>query len=138
MNSHPYLRTYMAGVLLPCWALLVGLALFVISRNVFDRPHYPLEQVLVYPAAMVPNLWGLWNVLYVGLALDRRIPLGLWGALLPLILVPAGLALEHALGVMLFSAREALTLIPFAIALYYLAWKHVVGFFNKVVGVSER
>jgi hypothetical protein len=135
MNSHPYLKTYMAGVLLPCWLLLVGLVLFVVSRTVFDRPDYPLEQVLVYPVAVVPNLWGLWNVLYLALALDRRIPLGLWGALLPLVLVPGALFLERALGVSLFSTREALTVLPIAIALYYLVWKHVVGFFNKVVGV---
>ena len=135
MNSHPYLKTYMAGVLLPSWMLLVGIVGFVILRTVFERPYYPLEQVLVYPMAVVPNLWGLWNVLYVALALDRRIPLGLWGALLPLVLVPAALALESALGVSLFSTREALTVLPLAIALYYLVWKHVVGFFNKVVGV---
>ena len=134
MNSHPYLKTYMAGVLLPSWLLLVGLAILVISRTVFER-HYPLEQVLVFPMAVVPNLWGLWNVLYVALVLNRRIPLGLWGALLPLILVPGGLALQHALSLSLFSSREVLVVLPVSIALYYLAWKHVVGFFNRVVGV---
>ena len=86
MNSHPYLKTYMAGVLLPTWMLMVGLAGLVISRTVFES-HYPLEPVLVFPMAVVPNLWGLWNVLYVALVLNRRIPLGLWGALLPLFLV---------------------------------------------------
>ena len=134
MNSHPYLKTYMAGVLLPSWVLLVGLAILVILRTVFER-HYPLEQVLVFPMAVVPNLWGLWNVLYVALVLNRRIPLGLWGALLPLILVPAGLALQHALSLSLFSSREVLVVFPVSVALYYLGWKHVVGFFNRVVGV---
>src|SRR6476660_10505619 len=98
MNSHPYLKTYMAGVLLPSWLLMVGLVGFVISRTVFEN-HYPLEQFLVYPAAVVPNLWGLWNVLYVALVLKQRIPLGIWGALLPLLLVPGGLALQYFLGV---------------------------------------
>jgi hypothetical protein len=134
MNSHPYLKTYMAGVLLPSWLLLVGLVGFVISRTVFER-HYPIEQVLVFPMAVVPNLWGLWNVLYVALVLNRRISLGLWGALLPLLLIPGGFALQHFLGVPLFSLSEALTVFPIAVALYYLAWKHVVGFFNQVVGV---
>jgi hypothetical protein len=134
MNSHPYLKTYMAGVLLPSWLLMVGLVGFVISRTVFEN-HYPLEQFLVYPAAVVPNLWGLWNVLYVALVLKERIPLGIWGALLPLLLVPGGLALQYFLGVSLFSRQEILTLLPVAIALYYLGWKHIVGFFNKVVGV---
>ena len=134
MNSHPYLRTYMAGVLLPSWLLLVGLAGLVVLRTVFER-NYPLEQVLVFPMAVVPNLWGLWNVLYVALVLNRRIPLGLWGALLPLILVPSGLALQHALSLSLFSAWEALAVLPVAVALYYLGWKHVVGFFNHIVGV---
>jgi len=134
MNSHPYLKTYMAGVLLPSWLLMVGLVGFVISRTVFEN-HYPLEQFLVYPAAVVPNLWGLWNVLYVALVLKQRITLGIWGALLPLLLVPGGLALQYFLGVSLFSKQEILTLLPVAIALYYLGWKHIVGFFNKVVGV---
>ena len=138
MNSHPYLKTYMAGVLLPSWLLLVGLVGFVILRTVLDRPYYPLEQVLIYPMAVIPNLWGLWNVLYVALVLKRRIPLGLWGALLPLVLIPSGLALQHALGIAVISTREALTVLPIATALYYLVWKHVVGFFNKIVGVSER
>ena len=114
MNSHPYLKTYMAGVLLPCWLLLVGLAGLVISRTVFER-HYPLEQVLVFPAAVVPNLWGLWNVLYVALVLNRRIPLGLWGALLPLILVPGGLALQHALSLSLFSSKRSWWCFPSAL-----------------------
>jgi len=135
MNSHPYLKTYMAGVLLPSWLLLVGLVGFVISRTVFER-QYPLEQVLVYPMAVVPNLWGLWNLLYVALVLNRRITLGLWGALLPLVIISGGLALQNYLGVSLLSAREVLMVLPVAIALYYLGWKHVVGFFNKVVGVG--
>jgi len=134
MNSHPYLKTYMAGVLLPTWMLMVGLAGLAISRTVFES-HYPLEPVLVFPMAVVPNLWGLWNVLYVALVLNRRIPLGLWGALLPLLLVPSGLALQHVLDLSLLGAREVLVVLPVSIALYYLGWKHVVGFFNRVVGV---
>src|SRR5262245_58631516 len=136
MNSHPYLKTYMAGVLLPCWMLLVGLVGFIIFRTVLARD-YPLDQVLVYPAAVVPNLWGLWNVLYVALVVNRRMPLGLWGALLPLLMVPCGLALQQILGVSVISTREALTMLPIAVALYYLAWKHVVGFFNTLVGVMR-
>jgi len=31
----------------------------------------------------------------------------------------------------------AALMLPIAIALYYLAWKHVVGFFNKLVGVMR-
>ena len=60
---------------------------------------------------------GLWNVLYVALVLNRRITLGLWGALLPLILVPSGLALQHALSLSLFSPKEAMVVLPVSVAL---------------------
>ena len=64
MNRHPYLRAYMAGVLLPTWFLLIALAGFVAGRLVFQIP-IPIERIIVFPMAVVPNLWGLWNLVYI-------------------------------------------------------------------------
>ena len=134
MNRHPYVRAYMAGVLLPNWFLLVVL----VGLTVYGIPS-PFERVIMFPLIVVPNLWGAWNTLYIAMALKRRLPLGVWGALLPLILFPLGLLLQRFLGLELFAWRDVLQvapLLPVAMGVYYLAWRHIVGFFNRVVGME--
>jgi len=124
----------MAGVLLPNWFLLVVLA----GLTVYGIPS-PFERVIMFPLIVVPNLWGAWNTLYIAMALKRRLPLGVWGALLPLILLPLGLLLQKFLGLELFVLRDVLQvapLLPVAMGVYYLAWRHIVGFFNRVVGME--
>jgi hypothetical protein len=64
------------------------------------------------------------------------VPLGAWGALLPLLLIPGGIGLQALLGASLFTPMEGLIALPLIAAVYYLIWKHVVGFFNEVVGVG--
>jgi hypothetical protein len=46
MNSHPYIKTYMAGVVLPSLGLLVALTGFIMARFVFEVP-IPIERVIV-------------------------------------------------------------------------------------------
>ena len=135
MNRHPYLRAYMAGVLLPTWFLLIALAGFVAGRLVFQIP-IPIERIIVFPMAVVPNLWGLWNLVYIAMVLKHRMTLGVWGALLPLILVPGGLLLELFMETAPITPLGALAVLPVAVAIYYLAWKHIVGFFNHAVGLE--
>jgi hypothetical protein len=130
MNRHRFLRAYMAGVLLPTWMLLLVLA-FVVAHVV---PEW-LERAVVLPMAVVPNLWGLWNVLYHALR-PRRLSLGAFGAFLPLILAPAGAALAAMFQPHFYAWGVALPFLPVAIAAYYLAWKYAVGFFNRVVGLD--
>jgi len=132
MNNHPYLRAYMAGVLLPSWFLLFVLAAFLTGRFTV-RPPARLESAIVFPMAIVPNLWGLWNVLYTLPALRRRVSIGAFGALLPIILVPAGVALASALDLSFYGVRQAAAILPVAMAVYYLVWKYAVAFFNRIV-----
>jgi hypothetical protein len=135
MNRHRYLLAYMSGVLLPTWFLLVLLGVFVFARLVYEA-HTPVERIVPFPMAVVPNLWGLWNLLYLAWGLKRRLSLGAWGALLPLLLMPSGLILTHIFDVELLTpVQAAFALVPVSGA-YYLVWKHVVGFFNTVAGVS--
>jgi hypothetical protein len=148
MNNHPYLRAYMAGTLAPSIFLLVALAGFVISRLVFRVP-IPIERVIVFPMALVPNLFGLWNVFYLWLRSRPYLPIGFHGALLPLIMAPLGGALAIWLGFLSIGAHgltwfETVTapysligpIFAAGLVLYYLVWKYIVGFFNQVVGIG--
>jgi hypothetical protein len=148
MNIHPYLRAYMAGIVVPTLVLLLALTGFVIARFVYQVP-MPIERVIVFPMALVPNLFGLWNMLYLWLRPHRHLPIGLHGALLSFVLAPCGFALANALGFVTLGSRGILCVeqyvIPyqyvafvFAIGLivYYLAWKYLVGFFNQLLGIA--
>jgi hypothetical protein len=132
MKGHPYLRAYMAGVLLPTWFLLLVLAAFVAGHLLAHVPAR-VDLAIVFPMAAVPNLWGLWNLLYVSRRLREHVSIGVFGALLPLILVPAGVALASALDLGFYSVGKAVFVLPVAMALYFLAWKYAVAFFNRIV-----
>jgi hypothetical protein len=149
MKEHPYLRAYMAGIALPTAFMLVALTAFCVARFIAQVP-IPIERSIVFPMALIPNIWGAWNILYAALRQKRRWDIGLHGAILPPILGPMGFAAAKVLGILqavphgfaYFNAvhvpiaRIALVL-PIGIAVYYLAWKYVVGFFNRLVEVGE-
>lgn len=131
MNRHPYLRAYMAGTLIPTLMLLVILCGLIFAHSMYRMP-VSLERAIVFPMAVVPNLWGLWNVLF---HLRPKLPLGVHGALLPLLLVPCGLLLAGYFQIDVVSPRLALTFTPFGMAVYYLVWKHAVSYLNRTVGL---
>ena len=134
MNTHPYLRAYMAGIVVPTVFLLVAMTGFTLARFVYHVP-IPIERVIVFPMAIVPNVWGAWNILRVAAGGDRW-PIGLHGALLPLVLMPLGLLLARAFAIDVITPTLVAVFAPFAIAAYYLAWKYLVGYFNGVLGVA--
>ena len=144
MRPHPYVRAYMAGIVVPTLFLLVIMSVFAYHPYYFEVPNQfvvplpgrPLARALVFPMAIVPNVWGLWNVLYLRLRRHRRISLGVHGALLPILLMPAGTLLASALDVFHIQWRFALPMVPIAMATYYLTWKYVVGFLNGEVGIE--
>jgi hypothetical protein len=137
MQSHIYLRAYMAGVTVPTVLVILMLACFVVLRFGYNVP-IPIERFLVFPLAIVPGLWGMWNMLYIVLRKHWRIPLGLHGALVPLVAGP--LALGNAFLAGLEISPSALTIFPAGVALamlaYYLAWKYLVGFLNGVLDID--
>jgi hypothetical protein len=134
MNSHPYLRAYMAGIALPTFFMLFVLTAFIVARFVYNIP-IPIERAIAFPMAVVPNLWGVWNILYAARH-GRRWPLGLHGAVLPLLLMPAGLLLAKHLGIDFVTWTLAATFAPVGVAVYYLVWKYIVGFLNQTLGVA--
>jgi hypothetical protein len=84
--------------------------------------------------AVVPNLWGLWNMLFVALDPRHRLPIGLHGAILPFVLAPIAFVVTRLLqfGLPAYFASVFPIAFPFALVVYYLAWKYLVGFLNRV------
>ena len=72
------------------------------------------------------------------LALPSRLrwSLGVHGALLPLVLMPLGVALASSLDVFSLNWELALPMAPVGMTVYYLAWKYLVGFLNREVGIA--
>jgi len=114
----------MAGVLLPTWFLPIVLAVFVIAHVTGNVPA-GLERAIVFPMAVVPNLWGIWNVLYLALGLRRRVSIGIFGAVLPVLLVPAGVALAAALDLRFYTLGHAVVALPVAMAV--ITWRGSMG-----------
>jgi hypothetical protein len=144
MRPHPYLRAYMAGIVVPTLFLLIIMSVYAYHRYYFEvssqfvipLPGKPLDRAILFPMAVVPNVWGAWNMLYLALRSRFRWPLGVHGAVLPLLLMPVGFALARSLDVFNIQWQFALPMVPVGMAVYYLAWKHLVGLLNHEVGIA--
>ena len=144
MRPHPYLRAYMAGIVVPTLFLLCATTVYAIhrfylevpSQFVFGIPARPLERLIMFPMAVVPNLWGVWNMLYLRLKPRLRVPLAVFGALLPMLLVPLMITFGRALDAFYIQMGYAVLAIPVGMALYYLVWKFAVGALNYEMGIG--
>ena len=137
MNGHRYLRAYLAGIAVPTVFLLVLLTGLTVARYLGRVPG-PVERVIVFPMAVVPNLWGAWNMLYAWLGPRRRMPIGVFGALLPIIVAPTAVVLGGAMGVEFpqFAIRAFPVVVVVVTAAYYLLWKYLVRFLNEVLEIA--
>lgn len=137
MNRHPFLRAYLAGICVPTIFLLIIATGFTLLRYFYNFP-VPVERIIVFPMAVVPNLWGLWNVLFLATHERLHLSLGLHGAILPLLLAPLGLLAASLVNVSI--AAFALRLLPYAapvaLILYYLVWKYLVAALNAELGIA--
>jgi hypothetical protein len=147
-TSRPYLRAYLAGLAFPTLLVPVVLLGYVIARYGLAVP-VPLERGLIFPLALAPNIYGLWNMLYQRVHRTSSIGIGLFGALLPFVMAPCGYLAASALGLLTLGERHITwfgeiqvpyTLLPvgfcIGITIYYLAWKYVVNFFNETLGIA--
>ena len=148
MNTHPYLRAYLAGILVPTLVLPMLLTVFIVTR-IGMQLSIPIEQVMIFPMAVVPSLFGLWNIVFLVSQTRFTHPIGLHGAVLPLLMAPLGALVATSLNVLQFRSNgmlwfQALS-IPYALvipgflvamAAYYLVWKYLVGFLNRVLGIA--
>ena len=137
MNRRIYLRAYLAGIAVPTVFLLVIMAGYCVLRYVYNFP-VPVERVIVFPMAVVPNLWGLWNVLFIAIRSRLQLSIGLHGALLPILLAPLGFAVASLLNFSVpgFAAHAFPIVAPVSLIAYYLAWKYLVGFLNRVLEIA--
>jgi len=138
MNRHPYIRAYMAGITVPTAFLLVAMTVFTFARYVYHVP-LQIERVIVFPMAIVPNAWGLWNMLYLPLASRRWVSLGIHGVLLLVLIIPLAFAITRAVNFAIpsFLVHAFPIIFPVAIAVYYLVWKHLIGLLNDLVGIAR-
>jgi hypothetical protein len=137
MNKHPYLRAYLAGIAFPTVFLMVIMTGYTIVRYVCIVP-IPIERLIVFPMAVVPNAWGLWNVIYRASGVNRHVSLGIFGGALPPLLAPCGYAVARLFDVPIPHAFLTVFSVgfPVALILYYLVWKHLVGFLNAELGIA--
>jgi hypothetical protein len=148
MNTHRYLRAYLAGIFVPTLVLPLLLTVFIVVRIIIKVP-VPIEQGMIFPMAVVPSLFGLWNMLWLGSHECTHLPIGLHGAALPLLLMPAGALTASCFGVLVLGSHGATWFqaiyAPYALlapcflaalAAYYLVWKYIVGFLNRTLGIA--
>ncbi len=148
MKPHPYLRAYMAGILIPTIVIMFVAVAYALIRFGLHLP-IAIERGIVFPVAFVPNLWGLWNILFLRIHREHAWPIGPHGALLPFLLVPLGLLVGTALGlielqktflvyVQGISVSYSAMLVGFccALILYYIVWKYLVAYLNHVIEVA--
>lgn len=144
MRPHPYLRAYMAGIVVPTLFLLLVVVAQAFHRYYFEVPSQfvlgypalPLDRAFLFPMAIVPNAWGLWNMLFLAVRSRVRVSVGIFGSLLVLILVPGGVALTRLVDSFPIQMDLAVPMIPIGMMVYYLAWKYAVGPLNAEMGIA--
>lgn len=143
MKTHPYLRAYMAGIAAPTLFLLV----LVFVEQLTHYLPAQMQWIFWFPLAVVPNGFGLWNVLYVLLHSRWHHRIGFHGAAFPFFIAPIGFAFAWTEGFVRFGSNALIyfdgavripyiyfTFAPFiGMAAYYLIWKYVVGYLNRIV-----
>jgi len=148
MNTHPYLRAFLSGILVPTLIMPLFLTAFIVLRLGLQIS-VPIERGIVFPMGLVPIIWGLWNMLWQGSHSGTHLSVGLHGTFLPFLLLPLGTLVATHAGVLRLGATHAIWFssieIPYglialcfaaALAGYYLVWKYIVGFVNRVLGIA--
>jgi hypothetical protein len=135
-GSRSYLLAYMAGLTIPAVLLIGAMFAYVWLRLIWDLP-MPLERVIAFPMAIIPNAWGLWNMIYIASHLDRRVPIGWYGAMLPVVLMPIGWRLARTADVETPPVMFGCAVVVVA-ALYYVLWRYAVAALNRLVGVQSE
>ncbi|MGA2218696.1 MAG: hypothetical protein ABSG51_11455 [Terracidiphilus sp.] len=148
MKTHPYLRAYLAGIFVPTLVLPLILTVFFVIRFVLKVP-VPIERAIIFPMAVVPTVFGLWNMFYLGSHERTHLPIGLHGALIPLLGAPLMAFGGSCLGLLAFGSGGITylqsILVPYGLIVplflcglagYYLVWKYIVSFLNRVLGIA--
>ena len=137
MKTYPYLRAYMAGITVPTILLILFVSVFTVARHTYNEA-LPIERLIIFPLAIVPNLWGIWNMAYLRLSRNRYMPIGFHGMLLAFVQALAAFGLTKLMGIEIPSlvANAFPFVVPVVAIVFYLVWKHIVAFFNGVLGID--
>jgi hypothetical protein len=148
MKTHPYLRAYLAGIFVPTLVLPLILTVFFVVRFVLKVP-VPIERAIIFPMAVVPTIFGLWNMFYLASHERTHLPIGLYGTLIPLLGAPLMALGGSCLGMVAFGSSGITyfqtILLPYSLiaplflcglAGYYLVWKYIVSYLNRVLGIA--
>ena len=94
-------------------------------------------------------------ICYLGIAIlasreRTHLPLGTHGAILPFVLAPGGFILGRCLGFLKATGNgftyfgmaqvhyvHVAVIFTFVLIVYYLVWKYLIGFFNRVEGIAD-
>lgn len=127
----------MAGITIPTMLLIFIMIIFSIARYIFAGS-ISIEKIIVFPMAIVPNLWGFWNILYVYLRRYRYVSIGFHGAILALVqvLLAFGIAKLVSFEIPGLMASAFPFGLPVVVIIFYLIWKHLVAFFNAILGIE--
>jgi len=131
---HPYLRAYMADTALPTMVVPLVIAGIAVQHPTVHGFH--VEDILIFPIGLVPIAWGLWNALLVWVRRYRDVPIGVFGSLLAFVLAPLAFAIQLGLDRVIWTPGLFALGFPVTLAVYYLAWKHAVAWFNDVLGIA--
>ncbi len=137
MNQHKYLRAYMAGIVAPTIFLLVVVMGFTILRLCLQCPRSARARDRVSDGRRA-QLLGPLECFLCGVRSRLHLSIGLHGALLPFLLAPLGIVLTSLLNFSIpgFARHAFPILAPLVLILYYLLWKYLVGFLNRVVNLA--
>lgn len=137
MKTYPYLRAYMAGITVPTILLIFIMIAFTVARYGFDVS-FSMERMIVFPMAIVPNLWGTWNMLFIRLRNYRYLSIGFHGALLACVQAFAFFTLSRLINLEIpdFVSGVFPYGFPIIVIVFYLVWKHLVAFFNAILGID--
>lgn len=127
----------MAGITIPTILLIFIMTVFSIARYYYNVS-FSIERIIVFPMAIVPNLWGLWNILYIRLRRYRYLSIGFHGALLAFVQVLIVFGITRLVNFEIPGVVASAFPLSFPIVaiLFYLVWKHAVAFFNAILGIE--
>ncbi|HSS20381.1 MAG TPA: hypothetical protein VLL54_09930 [Pyrinomonadaceae bacterium] len=136
-GSQRYVRAYLAGVAFPTVFLAVILVVFV-CLQLKGIVSNSASAFLIFPMALVPNVWGIWNMAYVALSKRREFDVGLFGAVLPALIAPLMFATSQFLGHPPHDLRwpTVVSAVMVGVIIYYLLWKHLVGYLNRILDLE--
>ena len=126
----------MAGIVPPTAMSLVVYVLMTLGHSLFALQFPPVENVIIFPLVVIPNMWGIWNGIRA--VMTKRLPLATHGALLPIINFALGYAVVRTANFAISTQmmRFGPVSLLMTMTIYYLVWKFAVGFLNTLVDVD--